>query len=49
MAPILKTIEDFGMGLEDFVKEVPSVKREALFAHRKCWKTLYTPQYKEML
>jgi len=32
--PDLKTIEDFGMQLESILKEVPSVKTEAVFADR---------------
>ncbi|MFT4521301.1 MAG: Cu(I)/Ag(I) efflux system membrane protein CusA/SilA [Bacteroidia bacterium] len=32
--PDLKTIEDFGMQLENILKEVPSVKSEAVFADR---------------
>lgn len=32
--PDLKTIEEFGMQLEKFLKEVPSVKSEAVFADR---------------
>ncbi|MEX0987767.1 MAG: efflux RND transporter permease subunit, partial [Bacteroidales bacterium] len=32
--PNLKTIEEFGMKLEDILKEVPSVKAEAVFADR---------------
>jgi len=32
--PDLKTIEDFGMKLEGILKEVPSVKSEAVFADR---------------
>ncbi len=32
--PDLKTIEDFGMKLEGLLKEVPSVKSEAVFADR---------------
>jgi len=32
--PDLKTIEDFGMKLENILKEVPSVKKEAVFADR---------------
>ncbi len=32
--PDLKTIEDFGMRLEGILKEVPSVKSEAVFADR---------------
>lgn len=32
--PDLKTIEEFGMDLEKFLKEVPSVKPEAVFADR---------------
>ncbi len=32
--PDLKTIEDFGMQLEGILKEVPSVKSEAVFADR---------------
>lgn len=32
--PDLKTIEDFGMQLETILKEVPSVKSEAVFADR---------------
>jgi len=32
--PDLKTIEDFGMQLESILKEVPSVKKEAVFADR---------------
>lgn len=32
--PDLKTIEDFGMKLEGYMKEVPSVKKEAVFADR---------------
>jgi len=32
--PNLKTIEDFGMQLETILKEVPSVKTEAVFADR---------------
>ena len=32
--PDLKTIEDFGMQLEGILKEVPSVKAEAVFADR---------------
>jgi Cu(I)/Ag(I) efflux system membrane protein CusA/SilA len=32
--PDLKTIEDFGMQLESILKEVPSVKSEAVFADR---------------
>jgi Cu(I)/Ag(I) efflux system membrane protein CusA/SilA len=32
--PDLKTIEDFGMKLEGILKEVPSVKTEAVFADR---------------
>ncbi len=32
--PDLKTIEDFGMKLESILKEVPSVKSEAVFADR---------------
>lgn len=32
--PDLKTIEDFGMELEVLLKEVPSVKQEAVFADR---------------
>lgn len=32
--PDLKTIEDFGMKLEGLLKEVPSVKEEAVFADR---------------
>lgn len=32
--PDLKTIEDFGMKLETILKEVPSVKSEAVFADR---------------
>ncbi len=32
--PDLETIEDFGMQLESILKEVPSVKKEAVFADR---------------
>lgn len=32
--PDLKTIEDFGMQLESILKEIPSVKTEAVFADR---------------
>jgi len=32
--PDLRTIEDFGLQLESILKEVPSVKREAVFADR---------------
>ena len=32
--PDLKTIEEFGLELEAIIKEVPSVKREAVFADR---------------
>ncbi len=32
--PELRTIEDFGLQLESILKEVPSVKREAVFADR---------------
>src|SRR5690606_14313121 len=32
--PDLKTIEEFGMKLEEILKEVPSVKAEAVFADR---------------
>jgi Cu(I)/Ag(I) efflux system membrane protein CusA/SilA len=32
--PDLKTIEDFGQRLENILKEVPSVKKEAVFADR---------------
>lgn len=32
--PDLKTIEDFGMQLEAILKEIPSVKQEAVFADR---------------
>ncbi|UGU17376.1 efflux RND transporter permease subunit [Sinomicrobium kalidii] len=32
--PDLKTIQDFGMQLENVLKEVPSVKKEAVFADR---------------
>jgi Cu(I)/Ag(I) efflux system membrane protein CusA/SilA len=32
--PDLKTIEDFGMQLEEILKQVPSVKKEAVFADR---------------
>jgi copper/silver efflux system protein len=32
--PDLKTIEDFGLKLEKYLKEVPSVKKEAVFADR---------------
>ncbi|SHM87160.1 Cu(I)/Ag(I) efflux system membrane protein CusA/SilA [Cyclobacterium lianum] len=32
--PDLKTIEDFGLQLEKYLKEVPSVKEEAVFADR---------------
>lgn len=32
--PNLKTIEDFGLALEQILKEVPSVKAEAVFADR---------------
>ena len=32
--PDLKTIEDFGLQLESILKEVPSVKTEAVFADR---------------
>lgn len=32
--PDLKTIEAFGMKLERFLKEVPTVKQEAVFADR---------------
>lgn len=32
--PDLKTIQDFGMQLENILKEVPSVKKEAVFADR---------------
>jgi Cu(I)/Ag(I) efflux system membrane protein CusA/SilA len=32
--PDLKTIEEFGMDLEKYLKEVPSVKAEAVFADR---------------
>jgi copper/silver efflux system protein len=32
--PDLKTIESFGMKLEDILKQVPSVKKEAVFADR---------------
>ncbi|MBZ9730737.1 efflux RND transporter permease subunit [Salegentibacter sp. JZCK2] len=32
--PDLRTIQDFGMELEDLLKEVPSVKSEAVFADR---------------
>src|SRR5690606_31307100 len=32
--PDLKSIEEFGMQLEAFLKEVPSVKSEAVFADR---------------
>lgn len=32
--PDLPTIEDFGMKLEEILKEVPSVKKEAVFADR---------------
>src|SRR5690554_1555146 len=32
--PDLETIEDFGMELESILKEVPSVKKEAVFADR---------------
>ncbi|HCD89179.1 MAG TPA: hypothetical protein DEQ87_16300, partial [Algoriphagus sp.] len=32
--PDLKTIEEFGLQLEKYLKEVPSVKKEAVFADR---------------
>ncbi len=32
--PDLKTIEDFGLRLESILKEIPSVKKEAVFADR---------------
>jgi len=32
--PDLKTIEEFGLQLENYLKEVPSVKKEAVFADR---------------
>jgi Cu(I)/Ag(I) efflux system membrane protein CusA/SilA len=32
--PDLETIESFGLKLETYLKEVPSVKKEAVFADR---------------
>ena len=39
--PDLKTIEAFGLQLEGILKEVPSVKREAVFAADNSGKTIY--------
>ena len=43
--PDLKTIENFGLQLENILKEVPSVKKEAVFADRIVGKTLSAPKY----